>query len=1088
MAITLKTVKQLDKLTTVPTSVDVIVNDSNGVTKRAQLSDVLTLDNLPAGALERLVTVANQAARFALTISDVQLGDTVQQLDTGVMYVVVDTSKLSSADGYKEYTAGTATKAASDESGNNIKASYGADLSISDHTLTLKNKNGANLKSVTVPDNNTTYTMGTSGNTVTLTPSSGTAQSITVPYATSAGSATSATSATTATKLGSSTVGGTTTPIYLNGGTPTALGYTIAKSVPSDAKFSDTWTAMVGATSSADGSVGYVNATPPKDGYNTKYLRADGTWAAPSGSYSLPLAASGTRGGIQIGYTQSGKNYPVQLSSEKAYVNVPWTDTTTGTSYNAGSCPDNTTFATNGSVKNTYDDITSRVFEEVSDSSPYLFRKGKGNLADIVLEGYSLPVNQLIPAKTDTTTNSGLTYAGDSNGGIRITGTSSGSFCNLNYESGVNKFIKNHVYYVRDISKDSPSIYGQMYSGSTRIMNNIVDGVIKITDNLDQNQSYIRLYVPTTTNSIDVTLKPNMIDLTQRFGSDIADHIYSKEQASAGSGLAWIKSFGFFSKDYEPFNLGSIQSVKPSGRKVVEFNLFDDVLEYGSLDANGQPISSDNTVRTKNFILCVPNTDYYYFNGSNSGFVYCFYDASGNFISTGNRETNGIFTSPSNAWLMKFRTFAAYGRVNKHDICINISNTAKNGTYEPYTSTTVALPNEDLRGILLRDGDNLYAVGDTDDGSGKSSVRFGHSDLGTLTWENHTYNNVLYFKTSSLLATIKPAASQSTKANAVCAKYEISTSGNVLEKSLAIGDGGLIYVRDSTYDDAAAFKTAMSGVYLDYELATPTTESSTPWQNPQRVFADGTEQFIDTRDVPLPVGHTSVYQLNETLPPIEDYVDSSVAMLQANFQDGVDTIVDAIEAKGVTLSGSTPTDCATGVNSILTTIMEYIGNKIGILYPGSYPTISNVESAIDDTYDAGYNEAEAATWESYPYYIRFFGTDANRDYIYGIDATDITAITILSASQNMGNTGSYHQNEIRVFEYLTYDISSNRSPYAHGQIVNSTSITYTTNLPLTITLDSRTKGLGFIWNSGSSTLYGTPTIVFTATKTANHKT
>jgi len=45
-------------------------------------------------------------------------------------------------------------------------------------------------------------------------------------------------------------------------------------------------------------------------------------------NYSLPLAASGTRGGMQIGYSQNGKNYPVQLSSEKAYVNVPWTDTT----------------------------------------------------------------------------------------------------------------------------------------------------------------------------------------------------------------------------------------------------------------------------------------------------------------------------------------------------------------------------------------------------------------------------------------------------------------------------------------------------------------------------------------------------------------------------------------------------------------------------------------------------------------------------------------------------------------------------------------------------------------------------------------
>jgi len=43
--------------------------------------------------------------------------------------------------------------------------------------------------------------------------------------------------------------------------------------------------------------------------------------------YVLPLAASGTRGGIQIGYTSAGKNYAIQLSSEKAFVNVPWTDT-----------------------------------------------------------------------------------------------------------------------------------------------------------------------------------------------------------------------------------------------------------------------------------------------------------------------------------------------------------------------------------------------------------------------------------------------------------------------------------------------------------------------------------------------------------------------------------------------------------------------------------------------------------------------------------------------------------------------------------------------------------------------------------------
>lgn len=61
---------------------------------------------------------------------------------------------------------------------------------------------------------------------------------------------------------------------------------------------------------------------------STGYLYWNGTkhvYQTPS-AYSLPLAANGTRGGIQIGYAESGRNYAVKLDREKAYVTVPWDD------------------------------------------------------------------------------------------------------------------------------------------------------------------------------------------------------------------------------------------------------------------------------------------------------------------------------------------------------------------------------------------------------------------------------------------------------------------------------------------------------------------------------------------------------------------------------------------------------------------------------------------------------------------------------------------------------------------------------------------------------------------------------------------
>ena len=62
------------------------------------------------------------------------------------------------------------------------------------------------------------------------------------------------------------------------------------------------------------------------------------TGGGASGAVTLNVieATSLAYGGVKIGYTESGKNYPVELDSGQMFVNVPWLDTNTNTTYTAG--------------------------------------------------------------------------------------------------------------------------------------------------------------------------------------------------------------------------------------------------------------------------------------------------------------------------------------------------------------------------------------------------------------------------------------------------------------------------------------------------------------------------------------------------------------------------------------------------------------------------------------------------------------------------------------------------------------------------------------------------------------------------------
>lgn len=266
-------------------------NDSTITSLNAsKLFGTIDIARLPHGALERLVIVEDDTARFKLTTANIQLGDTVKVTKTEKMYYVVDESKLSSEAGYSVYTAGTATSVpwsgVTEKPSSYPPASHNHDERY--YTETEMNSKLAEKATKVHTHTKSEVGLGNVDNTADATKS--------VKYAISAGSASSAAALT-------SNAGSSTQPVYFSGGKPVACSYTLGKSVPADALFTDhTYGNMKGATSSSAGSAGLVPA--PNIGDQLKFLRADGTWVIPpNNSYSV---GTSSYSGITKLYTETG--------------------------------------------------------------------------------------------------------------------------------------------------------------------------------------------------------------------------------------------------------------------------------------------------------------------------------------------------------------------------------------------------------------------------------------------------------------------------------------------------------------------------------------------------------------------------------------------------------------------------------------------------------------------------------------------------------------------------------------------------------------------------------------------------------------
>lgn len=266
-------------------------NDSTITSLNAsKLFGTIDIARLPHGALERLVIVEDDTARFKLTTADIQLGDTVKVTKTEKMYYVVDESKLSSEAGYSVYTAGTATSVpwsgVTGKPSSYPPASHNHDERY--YTETEMNSKLAEKATKVHTHTKSEVGLGNVDNTADAIKS--------VKYATSAGSASSAAALT-------SNAGSSTQPVYFSGGKPVACSYTLGKSVPADALFTDhTYGNMKGATSSSAGSAGLVPA--PNIGEQLKFLRADGAWVIPTNTtYSV---GTSSYLGITKLYTETG--------------------------------------------------------------------------------------------------------------------------------------------------------------------------------------------------------------------------------------------------------------------------------------------------------------------------------------------------------------------------------------------------------------------------------------------------------------------------------------------------------------------------------------------------------------------------------------------------------------------------------------------------------------------------------------------------------------------------------------------------------------------------------------------------------------
>lgn len=430
-----------------------------------------------------------------------------------------------------------------------------------------------------------------------------------------------------------------------------------------------------------------------------------------------------------------------------------------------------------------------------------------------------------------------------------------------------------------------------------------------------------------TAISINDSTKDNVIDLTAALTPTIADYIYTLETANAGDGVAWFRKY--FPGIYYGYCEPHFEHVQTSAKATVGFNQWDEQWENGGIDENGNNVTASGRLRSKNHIPAFPETVYFMHIDSSiypaTWYGLFFYDGNKHFISTTTTSSaDRTFTTPVGTRYIRFHLNDYWGgKAYTSGICINLHGD-RDGEYEPYRKRTYPIEPKVLRGVPKLDSANrLYFDGDVYQHDGTVTRRYGIVDLGTLTYNKQGSTSEYpygYFHCGI-------PGKKGGMTNFVVEGYTVvptygEQKGSVGDKTVAGSPGNTsVFFINAVYASYTVeqIKSAMSGVYLIYELATETTETAEPFQSPMVVDPLGTEEFVDygveqgTRDVSIVVGHSSEYPADlrgklQHLPSLSASGDGRYVVVQTGNQMTLspDTslgLIAALEARVAALEG-----------------------------------------------------------------------------------------------------------------------------------------------------------------------------------------